>query len=31
LQWTENIGEVDLVFYCIVDPGLAAEDESVVV
>jgi mannose-6-phosphate isomerase-like protein (cupin superfamily) len=31
LQWTENIGETDLVFYCIVDPAWRADDESVVV
>jgi mannose-6-phosphate isomerase-like protein (cupin superfamily) len=31
LQWTENTGDVDLVFYCIVDPAWRAEDESVVV
>ncbi len=31
LQWTENSGGSDLVFYCIVDPAWRAEDESVVV
>jgi len=31
LQWTENTGNSDLVFYCIVDPAWRADDESVVV
>jgi mannose-6-phosphate isomerase-like protein (cupin superfamily) len=31
LQWMENTGDSDLVFYCIVDPPWKAEDESVVV
>lgn len=28
LQWIENIGNGDLVFLCIVDPGWRREDES---
>ncbi|MBN2224385.1 MAG: cupin domain-containing protein [Deltaproteobacteria bacterium] len=31
LQWIENTGDRDLVFYCIVDPPWRAEDESVIV
>ncbi len=31
LQWMENTGDSDLVFYCIVDPPWKAEDESVIV
>jgi mannose-6-phosphate isomerase-like protein (cupin superfamily) len=31
LQWIENTGDIDLVFYCIVDPPWRAEDETVVV
>jgi len=31
LQWMENTGDSDLVFYCIVDPPWHADDESVVV
>jgi mannose-6-phosphate isomerase-like protein (cupin superfamily) len=31
LQWIENIGDNDLIFYCIVDPPWRADDESVIV
>jgi mannose-6-phosphate isomerase-like protein (cupin superfamily) len=31
LQWIENTGNNDLVFYCIVDPPWRADDESVIV
>ncbi len=31
LQWIENAGDTDLVFYCIVDPPWRADDESVIV
>jgi mannose-6-phosphate isomerase-like protein (cupin superfamily) len=31
LQWIENSGDSDLVFYCIVDPPWRPDDESVVV
>lgn len=31
LQWIENTGDSDLVFYCIVDPPWRADDESVIV
>lgn len=31
LQWIENTGDNDLVFYCIVDPPWRADDESVIV
>ena len=31
LQWMENTGDRDLVFYCIVDPPWHADDETVVV
>ena len=29
VQWIENIGKVDLVFLCIVDPAWCAADEKV--
>lgn len=31
LQWTENTGDTDLVFYCIVDPPWKPDDEVVIV
>jgi len=31
LQWIENTGEADLVFYCVVDPPWRADDETVIV
>jgi mannose-6-phosphate isomerase-like protein (cupin superfamily) len=31
LQWIENTGDTDLIFYCIVDPPWRPDDESVIV